>query len=107
MRFGDLGRAHFPLITHEADSIAPTSWIIVLQAVNAHANVGVDVADEIITVFDSALDDRCAIDLVHFVVHHGRLRWSIRSKTIGIAFREIRYDERDITSIMVNTDTSG
>ena len=87
-----LRRAHLPLIPHETNPIAPSTWVVVLQSVDAHADIRIHVAHQVVTMLGEAFDDRCAVDLMDFVMHHSRSRRPIRSEAIGIPFGEIRHD---------------
>ena len=65
-------RSHFPLIAYYPDSIAVPPRVVVRYAVDAHADIRIDVAYQIVTVFHQTLDDRGAVYLVHLVVYLSR-----------------------------------
>lgn len=99
--------SHLPLITHQAHANAAPRGVVVRFAVNTHADIGIDVSHQIITVFHETFDDGGAIDLMDLVMDLGRSRRPVGAQTIGIAFGVIRYDQGDIASIMVDADASG
>ena len=45
--------------------------------VDTHAEVGVDMPYEIVTVLDQTFDDRGAVDLVYLIMHVGRSRRAV------------------------------
>jgi hypothetical protein len=50
--FHFLGRSHLPLIAHHTDPIAPSPWVVLRQTVDGHADIGIDMAHQIVTVLD-------------------------------------------------------
>jgi hypothetical protein len=45
--------------------------------IDTHADVGIDVSYEIVTVFHETLDERGAVDLVYLVMHVSRSRRAV------------------------------
>ena len=50
--------------------------VVMWDPIDTHADVGIDVSHEIVTVFHQTLDEWSAVDLVYFVMH---VSWSRRA----------------------------